>query len=304
MPTALDRFFMMEVQKYGDAEYFFKGDTVGSKIRAFYMRPLCPTYSDDFSTTIYPNTHFAAKKRGRMLSCLETEYHENVHKWDRWREGFRFVLKYAWPHWMALPFLIAVVIMSGFYSWMAFLALLGAVHVGLTIMEISARRSKDGKHSGGSAVPFYFLSMVAALVLIVVTVMYGKGWALLWLGAALFISPWPLKPFWRRDYEIRGYTMSMYRVWVKYRNQFDERKWRETIDKYTRIFAGPEYFFMETDKDRVRKEFLFQSGRMQFSEEGFLRNWIWSRKIGRPSSLEAEPFRMVKEFMEQEGLGG
>ena len=60
---------------------------------------------------------------------------------------------------------------------------------------------------------------------------------------------------------------------------------------------------METDRNWVRKEFLFQYGRMQFSEERFLKNWIWRDKMKHPSFSAAEPFRMVKRFMDREYVG-
>lgn len=302
--TALDRFFEIEKDKYGKAAYYFKPDKTSSKIRAFYTRPFCPEYIQSFSTTMYPNTFFAEKKKGNTQSCLETEYHENVHKWDRWHEGFAFVLKYAWPHWMGLPFLLAVVALSGMWGWIAFAAFVGLIHLGLVILEISARRSKDGVASSGAAVPLYAFALFGLIALVFVSVRDGGYWALLWLGAALFFSPWPFKPFCRRNYEIRGYTMSLYRIWLKHKDDFDADKYKQAIDYYVDAFAGPAYFFMETNKTWVRQEFLFQIARIQFSESSFLDRWVWRDKLETPLLEEAEPFRMAKAFIEQEGFGG
>ena len=302
--TALDRFFELERRKYGKAKYYFKGDKLSAKTRAFYMRPLCPRYTRDFSTTLYPNTFFASKKKGKLQSCLETEYHENVHKWDRWNQGFKFVLKYAWPHWMGLPFLIAAVALSGLWGWAALVAFVALVHIGLAVLAVSAGAGEGGRASEGASVAFYVLSGAGLCLFLAATIVGGGFWALLWVGALLFFSPWPFTPIWRRDYEIRGYTMSLYRIWLKHRKDFDRKKWRAAVEKYADIFAGPEYFFMETDKFRVRKEFFFQTGRLQFSEAEFLKSWVWRGKLDSPLPRDAEPFRMVKFFINQENSGG
>lgn len=302
--TALDRFFEIEKDKYGKAAYYFKPDKASSRVRAFYARPFCPKYTQSFSTTMYPNTFFAEKKKGNTQSCLETEYHENVHKWDRWHEGFAFVLKYAWPHWMGLPFLLAVVALSGMWGWIAFAAFIGLLHLGLVILEVSARRSKDGVASGGAAVPLYVFMLFGLIALVFISIRDGGYWAFLWLGALLFFSPWPFKPIFRRNYEIRGYTMSLYRIWLKYKDVFDAEKFKAAIDEYADIFAGPSYLFMETNRKRVRQEFLFQVARIQFSEAGFLERWVWKADITKSLRAEAEPFRMAKFSIDREGFGG
>lgn len=301
---ALDRFFQLERDKYGKAAYYFKQDKKVSSIRAFYARPFCPKYIQSYSTTMYPNTFFAEKKKGNEQSCLETEYHENVHKWDRWHEGFKFVLKYAWPHWMGLPFLLAAVALGGLWSCVALVAFIGVLHIGLTILALAARVDEDGVPAFGFTLVFYVLVGIAFLCLIAVNILFAKWWAFLWVGAFLFFSPWPFKPIWRRNYEVRGYTMSLYRVWLKHKDNFDADKFNDAIDRYVKTFSGPAYFFMETNKGWVRKEFLFQVSRIQFSEHAFLDHWIWKYKLSFPLLGAAEPFRMAKTFIDQEGFGG
>lgn len=302
--TALDRFFEIEKDKYGKAAYYFKPDKTSSKIRAFYTRPFCPEYIQSFSTTMYPNTFFAEKKKGNTQSCLETEYHENVHKWDRWHEGFAFVLKYAWPHWMGLPFLLAAIALGGLWSCVAFAAFIGVLHGGLSILALAAKSDKDGIPAFGFQIIFYVLVGLGFLGLLAINIWTAKWWALLWLGAALFFSPWPFKPVFRRNYEIRGYTMSLYRIWLKHKDDFDAEKYKQAINKYVEIFAGPDYLFMETNKEWVRREFLFQIARIQFSESGFLKRWLWKDELATPLPEEAEPFRMAKFFIKQEGFSG
>lgn len=302
--TALDRFFKLEREKYGKANYYFKQDKLISKVRAFYARPFCPTYIQSFSTTMYPDTFFASKKKGNPQSCLETEYHENVHKWDRWKQGIKFTFKYIWPHWMGVPFLLAAVALGGLWSWIAFAALLVLFHVGLIVLAVSAGAGKDGVPSRGSTIAFYVIVGIAFLGLLGVNIWFARWWSFMWLGAALFFSPWPFKPFWRRDAELRGYTMSLYRIWLKYKSQLNEQWWKETIERYVETFAGANYFFMEPNKEWTRRELEFQTGRFRSNEEAFLQNWAWSQKRGRCYPDEAEPFRMAKAFIEQEGFGG
>ena len=302
--TPLDRFFDLEREKYGGADYYFKPDRKISAVRAFYARPFCPEYMDSFTTTMYPNTFFAGKKRGRLQSCLETEYHENVHKWDRWSEGFKFNLKYLWPHWMGPPFMLAAIALGGLWSWIALVGFIGVLHLGLAVLALSAKFSSKGIQSGWAQGVFYVLVGLGLLALFVINVWTAKYWTLLWLGAVLFFSPWPFKPFWRRNYEIRGYTMTLYRIWLKYKDDFSEEKFREEIEWCVRAFTGPAYFFMEINEDLVRKELLFQSARMQFSERGFLSHWMWRQSLGKPSKKAAEPFRMARQFMSREGFYG
>lgn len=302
--TALDRFFEIEKAKYGKAAYYFKPDKTSSKIRAFYARPFCPKYTQTFSTTMYPNTFFAEKKKGNTQSCLETEYHENVHKWDRWHEGFAFVLKYAWPHWMCLPFLVATIALGGLRSWVAFAAFIVVLHIDLGLLALSAKFSNKGIPEFGSQLVFNILVGLALLALIAVNIWSAEWFALLWLGVFLFLSPWPFKPFWRRNYEIRGYTMSLYRIWLKHKDDFEESLYRDTVERYVKIFAGPSYLFMGTDKEYVRNEFLFQAARMQFSERRFLAHWVWWRDMKHRLAEEAEPFRMAKFSIDREGFGG
>lgn len=300
--SVLDKFFAVEKSTYGKARYFFKHKALSSKVRAFYSRPFCPRYVQDFSTTIYPNTFYAEWKEGKPQSCVETEFHENVHKWDRWSEGFKFNLKYLWPHWMLLPFLVAVIVVAGRWGLGSLGALLVLLHIGLIVLAVSAKNSRKGVPTTESSITFYVLSGIGLCLLLAGTIIGAGWWSFLWLGVLLFASPWPLKPFWRRDYEIRGYTMSLYRVWMKHKHDFDVDKWRETVERYAKVFTGPEYLFMERDEGRVRAEFLFQMGRLRFSERGFLKNWIWSHNPGRVYPEKAEPYRMAKRFIESEGV--
>lgn len=303
MPNSvLDNFFVVEKATYGKASYFFKHKTFSSKVRAFYARPFCPKYIQSFSTTLYPNTFYAEKKEGKPQSCVETEFHENVHKWDRWKEGVSFNLKYLWPHWMLLPFLVAVIIIAGWWGLGALGAALVLLHLGLFILATSARNVKDGIPTREANVAFYVLAGLGLCLLLAGTVVGAGWWGFLWLGVFLFASPWPIKPFWRRDYEIRGYTMSLYRTWMKHKHDFDVDKWRETLERYAKIFSGPSYLFMELNEDKVRAEFLFQMGRLRFSERGFLKNWIWSQEPGHANPEKAEPYRMAKRFIESEGV--
>lgn len=305
----LDRFFAVEAEKYGSAEYAFKGDKLASKIRAFYARPFCPRYMQSFSTSMYPDTFFAEKKRGRYESCLETEFHENVHKWDRWKQGIKFSLKYTFPHWVGLPFILAAVVLGGLWSWVAFGAMVALLHAGLAALAVSAGADKDGKPSSGSQVAFFVLAGLGVLGLLVTNIWAAGWWSLLWLGS-LLSAPWPLKPIWRRDAELRGYTMSLYRIWRKYRHSWQERYEKQTIDRYVKHFTGPAYMFMELDGDYVRREFEFQMDRMKTGDgnednqggNGFLDCWCWERKKGWYGVEQAEPFRMARSFMDEEGM--
>lgn len=290
----LDRFFEIERATYGAADYFFKQNTRASRIRAFYVRPFCPGYLRDYTTTLGSSTYFASGVAGDWERCLEIEYHENIHKWDHWAQGFKFVLKYAWPHWMLLPFLLAVVLLSGWQSILVFVGVLAALHVGLFILSVA------GTGLGGKIAQVFFclIAVLGFTALVTSTVYCGKSWAFLWLGVLLFASPWPIRPFWRRDYELRGYTMSLYCAWLTDKDVMDAAALERFIEHYVKAFSGPAYLFMETDKDRVREELRFQVRRFRHDEAGFLTRWLWRCRKG-DSVLGAGPFRMAARFIKR-----
>jgi hypothetical protein len=117
----LDDWFEKEKTAYGpNTNYYFKGSHFWSKLRGFYARVFNPTYINGFSTTLFPNTFFAESLRYREDDALEVEFHENVHKWDRASDGIIFNLKYLFPHWLALPFMLLAVIFGGWQTWIAF----------------------------------------------------------------------------------------------------------------------------------------------------------------------------------------
>lgn len=300
--TVLDRFFEVEHARYGKARYFFKPETLGSKIRAFYIRPFCPEYMEQFSTALYPDTHFARKKKGDPVSCVRTEFHENVHKFDRHNQGFKFTLKYLYPQLYAIPLALAAVVAGGLWSWLCFGAFLVLLHSGLFALSCSAKRDKKGLPTGKATISFYVLTCSGLLASVGASI-YGGGYlsSFLWCGALLLFSPWPFKSIWRRDSELRGYTMSLYRVWLEHKGSISEAWWACTIEKYVARFAGPNYFFMETNKSRIRRELVYQSIRFRGGDSGFLAGWRWKRQK-ESSAIEAIPFKMAKKFMQEEGM--
>lgn len=156
---------------------------------------------------------------------------------------------------------------------------------------------------------FFVLVGVAALNLVFWTVLGGGWFALLWLGAALFASPWPIKSFWRRDYEIRGYTATLYRIFLEY-----GEIWDKAYTDMVANFTGPNYFFMERDGPAVEEELRFQASiftgtgvNVGDGEKIFLERWNnnhLAKPGGRDRKKMAEPFRMIKKFVVEENLYG
>jgi len=307
METALDRFFKLERDKYGKAEYRFKEEYFHEKLIAFYIRPFNPTYLYQYTTTEYPHTYFPGRKKGDEESMLATEYHENVHKWDRWKQGFRFTLGYAFPQIVAAPLILAVVALAGVWGWLGLGALLVALHLGLLVLALGAGKGiPDDSYVGaipsrGARIAFFVLTGAGGLACLAGTVIGGGLFSLLWLPAALFLSPWPIKACWRRDAELRGYTASLYRVWVRYRANWNDQWYEDSLKSTVRNFTGPAYFFMERNGQYVMDELRWQVARFRLTEEAFLANWAWSRKAGWCSSEQAEPFRMIHDFVVSEG---
>lgn len=297
----LDRFFKVEREKYGKANYHFKGNKLSSKIRAFYARPFCPGYMQYFSTTMYPDTFFAEKLRGDPMRCLEIEFHENVHKWDRWSQGFWFTLKYLWPHWAGIPFILAAVLLGGVWSLIALGGLLVLLHAGLVTLAVSASLGEDGTPSRRSTTAFYVLTGIGVASLLAANIWGGGWWAFLWLGGVLFISPFPIKPVWRRDAELRGYVMSMYLTHLQSKD-LGQEWWTGYINDVAERFSGPDYFFMELNLDRVKQELGHQVSRFTGDEKKFLSRWRW--KDGRTIQFGSEPYYMARNFISREKLYG
>lgn len=303
--SALDRWFAEERKMYGKADYHFKEECLSSKLIAFYLRPFNPTYLYQYTTTRYPDTYYPGRKKGDEESMLATEYHENVHKWDRWKQGFRFTLGYAFPQLFALPFILAAVLLAGPWGWAGFGLLLALFHAGLVVLAAFAGEGKpDDDYVGAvpstaARVGFFVLTGAGGLACLAGSIIGGGLLALLWLGAALFLSPWPLKSRWRRDAELRGYTASLYRVWLKYQSSWNEGWFEATLKSYARQFTGPAYFYMESNGQYVMDELRWQAARFRLNEPDFLKYWAWSRKPGWSNAEEAEPFRMISRFVKQ-----
>lgn len=298
-PQLLERFFLRERAFYGGGRVRYKDEEWGSKVRGFYARLFNPRYMQGYITTLYPDTFFpsALYVQKNVYRATKIEFHENVHKWDRNHEGFKFTIKYAFPQLFAVPFIIAAVALAGIWGLAGFATLLVLLHVGLGVLAASAGKADDGVPSKGIQALAWILTSLGGLAAVAGTVLGGGWFSLLWAPAALFLSPWPLKARWRRDYELRGYTMSLYSEWLRYGNVRPQ-----IVTHYVEQFTGPAYFYMETDEDYVRKELHWQLSRFQLDEESFLRTWAWLDKDKGADGGMAEPYRMAKSFMVKEKL--
>lgn len=308
MTSRLDKWFREEQKKYGSARYFFKEECLSSKIIAFYVRPFNPTYLYRYTTMRYPHTYYPGRKKGDEEGMLSAEFHENVHKWDRWKRGIWFSLKYAYPQILAVPFILAAVLLSGPWGWAGFGAFLALFHAGLGVLAASAGNG-DPADGYAAAYPsrravsgFYVLAGLGGAACIAGSVIGGGLLALLWLGAALFISPWPLRAVYRRDAEIRGYTATLYWMWLKHRDSWDEKLADRALERIVRNFTGPAYFFMERDGDYVEAELRSQLIRMWCSEDAFLITWKTHWGSWRGDRVQAEPFRMISRFVRREKM--
>lgn len=291
----MDKFIEEERVYYKKASYRWKKDLALHKLISFYLRPFNHRYMEGFTTTVYPHTDFPEKKTGDDNSMIRTEFHENMHKWRRYCDGFIWSLKYAYPQILAIPFLLAAAILGGAFGLSGLVAFLLLFHIGL--FACNASRAEDGRPSGWSKAAFYVLTALGGAAAVGGAIYGGKWFAFFYLGAAVFVSPQPFKAFWRRDEEVLGYTVSLYYSWLRTNVVTDT-----TVDYYVRNFTGGNYFWMEPDGKKVKDEFMFQIARFQNNEEAFLANWGWKGKRGKAYPKMAEPFRMMRRFMEKEGL--
>jgi hypothetical protein len=295
--SAFERFLdVVERKQYGQVEYWYKMDRFSSKLLAFYMRPFNPRYLTHVTTTRGVDSALPESRRDDHYNALWTEFHENVHKFDYKLRPIRFLLGYAYPQILAAPFIVAATILAGLWGWLGLGALLVALHVGFAVLHVSSRSGE--RVAGKPTLVAFGAFSITGLAAFILGCVWGAGWwACLLAGAALFISPWPFKAKYRRDIELRGYTMTLYGHWLD-RGSCGVSK--EMIERFT----GPSYFFMETNGQYVQEELEFQIARFLSDEKLFLKEWIWRNEPDRKMPTLAEPYRMARQFLEKEGMIG
>lgn len=290
----IEKFIEEEKALYPGASVRIKDKLTRHKIIAYLIKPFNPYYMTDVTTTVFPHTDFGtdvAKSPSRMLKI---EFHENVHKWD-FRDGpIKAMLKYAFPQLYALPFIVAAVAAAGLLGVLSFLSMIMAFGVGLS--DAHSHLNKDGEVTPAGMRRFAFLAGIGVINLLCGCVVGAGWWSLLLLGAALFVSPWPFRAVWRRDYELRGYTASLYQEWLRH-----GRVREEILDHTILQFTGPTYFYMETRRTLVRDALMFQVHRFQTNEAGFLAAWQKDAR-SKPSKDAAEPYRMIRRFFDKENM--
>jgi len=292
VPTFTQQFFEEERKIYPKAWFRFKDDIGMSKMIAFYQRPFNPLYLHTVTTTIPPETRFGTELRGEDLMQLNVEFHENVHKYDAQLDSL-FTLKYAYPQILCVPVFVGLFAASGWCGLAALLVLLTGLHVGLFLCHKN-RDVTDPRVPAKSAVKkFNIIAGCSAAVALGLTIVGGGWWSLLWLAVGLFLNPYPpMTAKWRRDAEIRGYTATLYRAWLKHGSIRDE-----SFEYIVSGFTGPSYFWMEPDKNKVSEALLFQIDRFTNNEDEFLLTWKTGPR-DKGSVSKAVPFRMMKNFIE------
>lgn len=104
-----------------------------------------------------------------------------------------------------------------------------------------------------------------------------------WQNEITFGIKYLLSKKFRRDAELRGYTMSMYWYWLRFGTKVDP-------EAYVEYFTGPDYLYMERNGDYVRKELAARQQMFIEYEDQFL---------VQPG---ADPYRLIKNFLKVEGL--
>lgn len=241
--TLLEKFIELERTLYPGAAFKFKTDSRLHRAIGFLVRPFNKKYLTNYTTVVHPVTWFGDEWRGdsKDMKMLQTEFHENVHKYDQHRGGLLWTVRYLYPQILAIPALLLFL-----FSWY------GAVAYALVLFLIS--------------------------------------------------RPNLFRAVWRRDAEVRGYTASLYQQYLLTGCVDDG-----TIDFYVSQFTGSNYLWMDTRAEAVRREFLYQIERFTKNQDAFLAAWRWERDryIQSPYAEDhqaAIPFRMMKQFIEAEGL--
>ena len=102
-------------------------------------------------------------------------------------------------------------------------------------------------------------------------------------GRIAYWLKYTLSKKYRRDAELRGYTMNLYWYWLRYGTQ-------DNPENYVDHFTSSEYLYMERNGDYVRKELAARQQMFMEYEDQFLI---------QPGS---EPYRLIKSFLKLEGI--
>lgn len=227
----------------------FKSESKYMKLLDLLSFPFNNRFLDGYTTTIgstvyFPNREDLERNYGTYARVLA---HEGVHIFDDERHGLWFKVSYALFEAAFIPLVVAFAIVG---SWVPVAALAGALVVSYAVLALTrpARLEPDpAKYKSRliwSRVVFYVMAGAGAVGYVALSIWLAKWWAFLGVGA--FIPLIPFRSPWRAKWEYRGYSMGIAISYWKYGSYPDRY-----LEYRVPTFTGPNYYFMDPNKDRV-----------------------------------------------------
>jgi hypothetical protein len=241
----------------------FKSESWVQKVVGTLSAPFNPRYLTNVKTTYGKTIYFPTRDsyyKDPTAHILLA--HEFVHVWDAERDKL-FRLKYVFPQILAVIPLIAYAILAGKFAWILLVPLVGYV-IGAALCRKALTLF----------VLFFGVSVLAMLGL----GWHYTGWKLLCLLGLVVLAPWPSA--WRRDIELRGYSMNVAMLqWL------DGKVSSERMNAIAGHFVGPVYFFMSWNRSSILRTLeatrqQAQVGALQrISPYGVVFDFLYSRRL-------------------------
>ena len=96
---------------------------------------------------------------------------------------------------------------------MLFGTFLVTTHIGLSVLALSAGKKYEVPKKWCQIV-FWTLFSLPLLTTIGSSIYHCWYLLFAWLVSLVFLPPYPIKPIYRRDYELRGYTMTLFQEYL------------------------------------------------------------------------------------------
>ena len=150
----------------------------------------------------------------------------------------------------------------------------------------------DDKEMGFIKYEFLYLFPQVLAVFAGLSVFAFFNLGFLWcLSFLVFLTPIPAK--WRKDFELKGYKMSIfiYQTYLE-RLRYDSLKQEKILQRYARMvattfFKGPAYYYMWPIKNQVRDEL------MTFASNAVYYN------LGHSIQIENDMYRIIKRTYDE-----
>jgi hypothetical protein len=223
----------------------YKNESRLMRLLAVLAYPFNETFADGYITTLGSTVYFPSRADVEQdyYAAADTLAHEGVHIYDAQKHGIWFTLSYALNQIALLPLMVAFAILG---SWMPVAALVGGVVLAFSALWLAMKLTDNRSVRRWT---FFVLVGLAGVSYLALSVWMAQWWTV--LGVAAFAPLLPVSSLLRAKWEYRGYAMGI-----------AMRYWRtgtvpdSLLEHRVGTFAGPDYYFMDRNRDRVLRKLM------------------------------------------------